>query len=347
VAEDTGLIVELGTQVLRIACHQLRAWREYAPDLQLAVNLSARKAARADLCDIVQTALIDAGLPAEALALELSESVLPESARSTLGKLGELRRSGVQIGIDDFGTGYASLRYLRELPVTFLKVDRSFVAGMTTNHHDAVIVQTVTRLARDLGLGCIARRHRNRSTAATHPGDRSLCTRLPVRAPRAPPPTSCTTCAAQAPKRRGHNDSKRPPRACSSAPGSTLLLEPSSTCAVPPRIQVTIHCRAPFTADSRAAVRTAGPKHVRRLPGWTAVVTDPRGVGPRCTAPRMDLTPSLPYTAGGDGLVIDAREMATVCLARRASRTPAGRLRCGRPPQRRSVAASIHPGALT
>jgi hypothetical protein len=184
VAEDTGLIVELGTQVLRIACHQLRAWREYAPDLQLAVNLSARKAARADLCDIVQTALIDAGLPAEALALELTESVLLESARSTLGKLGELRRSGVQIGIDDFGTGYASLRYLRELPVTFLKVDRSFVAGMTTNHHDAVIVQTVTRLARDLGLGCIARRHRNRSTAATHPGDRSPGTRLPVRARR-------------------------------------------------------------------------------------------------------------------------------------------------------------------
>jgi hypothetical protein len=190
-----------------------------------------------------------------------------------------LRRAGVQIGIDDFGTGYASLRYLREMPVTLLKVDRSFVAGMTTNHHDAVIVQTVTRLARDLGLGCIARRHRNRSTAATHPGDRSLCTRLPVRAPRAPPPTSCTTCAAQAPKRRGHNDSKRPPRACSSAPGSTLLLEPSSTCVVPPRIQVTIHCRAPFTADSRAAVRTAGPKHVRRLPGWTAVCHRPAWSG--------------------------------------------------------------------
>ena len=73
----------------------------------------------------------------------------------TPGKLGELRASGVQIGIDDFGTGYASLRYLRDLPVTFLKVDRSFVAGMTHNHHDAVIVHTVTRLARDLGLGCV------------------------------------------------------------------------------------------------------------------------------------------------------------------------------------------------
>ena len=155
VAEDTGLIVELGAHVLRSACQQLAAWREHAPDLQLAVNLSARQAARADLCDVVQAALADAGLPAHALALELTESVLLESARSTLGKLGELRESGVQIGIDDFGTGYASLRYLRDLPVTFLKVDRSFVAGMTHNHHDAVIVQTVTRLACDLGLGCI------------------------------------------------------------------------------------------------------------------------------------------------------------------------------------------------
>ncbi|MEO7746203.1 MAG: EAL domain-containing protein [Actinomycetota bacterium] len=155
VAEDTGLIVELGAHVLRTACQQLRAWREHAPDLQLAVNLSARQAARADLCDVVQAALADAGLPAHALALELTESVLLESARSTLSKLGELRASGVQIGIDDFGTGYASLRYLRDLPVTFLKVDRSFVAGMTHNHHDAVIVHTVTRLARDLGLGCV------------------------------------------------------------------------------------------------------------------------------------------------------------------------------------------------
>lgn len=156
VAEDTGMIVALGTSVLRSACQQLSRWRsQLAPDLQLAVNLSARQAARPDLCAVVHAALTDAGLPAVALALELTESVLLEAARSTLGKLGELRQTGVDIGIDDFGTGYASLRSLRELPVTFLKVDRSFVAGMTEHPQDAVIVRTVMRLAADLGLGCV------------------------------------------------------------------------------------------------------------------------------------------------------------------------------------------------
>ncbi len=156
VAEDTGLIVPLGTYVLRSACQQLSRWRSHlAPDLQVAVNLSARQAAQPELCDVVHAALTDAGLPAQALAVELTESVLLEAARSTLGKLGELRATGVDIGIDDFGTGYASLRYLRELPVTFLKVDRSFVAGMTEHTHDAVIVRTVMRLAADLGLGCV------------------------------------------------------------------------------------------------------------------------------------------------------------------------------------------------
>ena len=156
VAEDTGLIVGLGTWVLRSACQQLGRWRsELAPHLQVAVNLSARQAARPDLCEVVHGALTDAGLPAGALAVELTESVLLEGARSRFGKLGELREAGVDIGIDDFGTVYASLRYLRELPVSFLKVDRSFVAGMTEHEQDAVIVRTVMRLAADLGLGCV------------------------------------------------------------------------------------------------------------------------------------------------------------------------------------------------
>ncbi len=155
VAEDTGMIVPLGTAVLRSACQQLVRWRSLAPDLQVAVNLSARQAARPDLCEVVHGALTDVGLPAEALAVELTESVLLEAARSTLGKLSELRQTGVHIGIDDFGTGYASLRYLRKLPVSFLKVDRTFVAGMTEHPQDAVIVRTVIGLAADLGLGCV------------------------------------------------------------------------------------------------------------------------------------------------------------------------------------------------
>lgn len=156
VAEETGLIVPLGTQVLRSACQQLARWRaDLGREFKVAVNLSARQAARIDLGDVVRSALADADLPADALALELTESVLLDAATSTLSRLSELRRTGVDIGIDDFGTGYASLRYLRDLPITFLKVDRSFVAGMTEHRQDEIIVQAVIALATDLGLGCV------------------------------------------------------------------------------------------------------------------------------------------------------------------------------------------------
>ena len=156
VAEDTGIIVPLGAHILTAAASQLARWRhELAPELRCAVNISARQAARPDLINTIREALAATGLPAEAIALELTESALLEAARSTLNKLHELRDLGVDVGIDDFGTGYASLHYLRQLPVTFLKVDRSFVAGMTIDEKDNVIVQTVIRLAHDLDLGCI------------------------------------------------------------------------------------------------------------------------------------------------------------------------------------------------
>jgi diguanylate cyclase (GGDEF)-like protein/PAS domain S-box-containing protein len=156
VAEDSGLIVPLGTQMLTAACDQVAQWRtNTGTPLELAVNLSARQAARPDLDAVVLRALGSAGLPPEALRLELTESVLLEAARSTLNTLEALRDAGVQIGIDDFGTGYASLRYLRQLPVSFLKVDREFVSRMTTSRDDAVIVHTVMRLAADLDLRCV------------------------------------------------------------------------------------------------------------------------------------------------------------------------------------------------
>lgn len=154
VAEDTGLIVPLGLEVLRQSCEQLAKWRVTVPDLRCAVNLSARQAARPDLFEAVTGVLGACGLGAGALALELTESVLLEAAGATLAQIDALRQHGVDIGIDDFGTGFASLRYLRELPVSFLKVDQSFVRGMVDNPADAVIVRSVLSLARDLGLGC-------------------------------------------------------------------------------------------------------------------------------------------------------------------------------------------------
>ena len=156
VAEDTGLIVPLGTFMLTSACAQVARWRTgTGRPLTLAVNLSARQAARPDLGTVVLDALASSGLPADALHLELTESVLLEADRATLEMLEQLRDKGVQIGIDDFGTGYASLRYLRHLPVSFLKVDREFVDRMTSSRDDEVIVRTVMRLAADLGLHCV------------------------------------------------------------------------------------------------------------------------------------------------------------------------------------------------
>jgi diguanylate cyclase (GGDEF)-like protein/PAS domain S-box-containing protein len=157
VAEESGLIVPLGTWVLRQACRQVAEWRaETGRPLCVAVNLSARQAARADLLVTVLTALEDAGLDHSALFLELTESALLEANDATITQLTSLRDLGVGIGIDDFGTGYSSLSYLRQFPVTFLKVDRSFVRGIPDVSDDMAVVAAVIGLARALGLDCVA-----------------------------------------------------------------------------------------------------------------------------------------------------------------------------------------------
>jgi diguanylate cyclase (GGDEF)-like protein/PAS domain S-box-containing protein len=159
VAEDSGLIVPIGTYVLEEACHQLAAWREKGrvpPDFRTAVNLSARQATQPDLARTVARALSGANLEPTALALELTETVLMDADASTLRQLEELREMGVGLGIDDFGTGYSSLSYLKRLPVSIIKVDRSFVAGLSTDPSDREIVTAVIRLGQALGLTTIA-----------------------------------------------------------------------------------------------------------------------------------------------------------------------------------------------
>jgi diguanylate cyclase (GGDEF)-like protein/PAS domain S-box-containing protein len=159
VAEDSGLIVPIGTYVLEQACLQLAAWRAsgaVTPDLRTAVNLSARQATQPDLARTVARALSDADLEPTALALELTETVLMEADTATLRQLYELREMGVGLGIDDFGTGYSSLSYLKRLPVSIIKVDRSFVAGLVTDPSDREIVTAVIRLGQALGLTTIA-----------------------------------------------------------------------------------------------------------------------------------------------------------------------------------------------
>lgn len=101
------------------------------------------------------SALERSGLPPHRLSLELTESALLEAAPATISQLRGLRAAGIGLGIDDFGTGYASLTYLRNLPVSFIKVDRSFAASLPHDAHALAIVRAVTTLATDLGLGCV------------------------------------------------------------------------------------------------------------------------------------------------------------------------------------------------
>lgn len=162
VAEDTGLISELGERVLDDALGTLVRWRAANPldsdsgvPVTIAVNLSARQAQHVDMAAVVSAALGRHRMAPADLILELTESVLLESGSSMLRQLGELRELGVGIAIDDFGTGFASLRYLATLPVSAVKIDRSFTATMTSDETSSSIVRAIINLARDLHLGCV------------------------------------------------------------------------------------------------------------------------------------------------------------------------------------------------
>jgi diguanylate cyclase (GGDEF)-like protein len=158
-AEESGLVVPLGAQVLDLACREARRWQPAElPDgrLTVAVNLAARQFERGDLTTIVREKLEHTGLDPECLHLELTETAILDLHPDILQQLGCLRDLGVQIGLDDFGTGYASLTHLRRLPLTFVKVDQSFVQGLGSDREDERIVSAVVDLAANLGLRSIA-----------------------------------------------------------------------------------------------------------------------------------------------------------------------------------------------
>jgi EAL domain-containing protein (putative c-di-GMP-specific phosphodiesterase class I) len=125
-------------------------------DLTISVNLSARNLFDSHLVEDIGAAIAQAGVPASALTLELTESTVMGGSRRSLAVLEGLQGLGVGLSVDDFGTGYSSLSHLRQLPVTELKVDKSFVATMTSNEHDAVIVRALVDLGRSLGLRTVA-----------------------------------------------------------------------------------------------------------------------------------------------------------------------------------------------
>jgi diguanylate cyclase (GGDEF)-like protein len=152
-AEETGLIVQIGEWVLRTACRDAAAWPD---DIGVAVNLSPVQFKNPNLMAHVLDSLAQSGLPAHRLELEITESVLLQNSEATLATLHALRGGGLRISLDDFGTGYSSLSYLRSFPFDKIKIDRSFVEDVTSRNDSLAIVRAVTGLGRSLGIATTA-----------------------------------------------------------------------------------------------------------------------------------------------------------------------------------------------
>ncbi|MFC3769140.1 EAL domain-containing protein [Paenibacillus sp. GCM10012303] len=155
-AEETGLIYDLGTWVLREACRQMKDWHDGGgPRIPVSVNLSSLQFHQNNLVGYVTRILEETGLAPEYLVLEITESMMMDPATSK-AILDDLARLGIRISLDDFGTGYSSLSYLRQFPIHKLKIDRSFIADITMNDNDKAIVETIISMARHLNMNVIA-----------------------------------------------------------------------------------------------------------------------------------------------------------------------------------------------
>ena len=158
IAEQCGLIVPMGEWIIRQACEQLVAFQSSpsTATVTIAVNLSARQLAQADIAEVIAKIVRTSGAPANRLKLEITESMLLTDIDNTIEKLDALNALGIRFSLDDFGTGYSSLSYLKKLPLSQLKVDQSFVKGLLTDPVDAAIVKTIIQLAKSLGMSVIA-----------------------------------------------------------------------------------------------------------------------------------------------------------------------------------------------
>jgi diguanylate cyclase (GGDEF)-like protein/PAS domain S-box-containing protein len=158
-AEETGLIVEIGEWVLREACQQMERWQKIFPSdppLFVSVNLSSKQFIQSDLIQRVTRIIEETKINPEGLKLEITESAVMDDVDSATEMLKKLRALGVKLSIDDFGTGYSSLSYLHRFPIDTLKVDRSFVVNMSEDSENVEIVRTIVSLAQNLGMNVIA-----------------------------------------------------------------------------------------------------------------------------------------------------------------------------------------------
>lgn len=167
IAEELGLIHELGEQILRNACNDMTGLLKDrgpdAPPLILSVNVSCKQFANPEFVNTVKAVILETGFPASQLKLEITESVFLEHKDNAIKMLKELKAIGVEIDVDDFGTGYSNLNYLTQLPISTLKIDRSFIESMNEETRHMEIVQTIIGLAASLGMKVIAEGVENQS----------------------------------------------------------------------------------------------------------------------------------------------------------------------------------------
>jgi diguanylate cyclase (GGDEF)-like protein len=157
IAEESRLVVPIGEWVIREACRQSAQWnRQGLGGLKLSVNVAGPQLTEGDLLQVVRSALADSGVDPRQLVLELTETMLMTNASASLELLGALKALGPVLSVDDFGTGYSSLSYLKRFPVSELKIDRSFVTGISTDTTDAAIVRAIIALAHSLELQVVA-----------------------------------------------------------------------------------------------------------------------------------------------------------------------------------------------
>ncbi|VAW59151.1 diguanylate cyclase/phosphodiesterase (GGDEF & EAL domains) with PAS/PAC sensor(s) [hydrothermal vent metagenome] len=157
IAEETGLIIQLGQQVIEKACAQFKQWQDAHLNINnISINVSARQFREQDLVSLLRQTLQHYELDATHIELEITESTLLKNEDHAEAKLNQLHSMGIKISIDDFGTGYASLAYLKRLPIDGLKIDRSFTSGIVHDQDDIAIVNAICGLASGLGLKLVA-----------------------------------------------------------------------------------------------------------------------------------------------------------------------------------------------
>lgn len=156
-AEETGLILPLGEQVLEMACRSIRRFSQLGHgDLSVSINLSPLQFAQEDLVEDILLMLRRYGVSSRQIELEITETAMMTNLGKTVETLNQLVAAGITISMDDFGTGYSSLSYLKKFPVKTLKIDRSFIRDMMTDPSDAQLVETIILMAHNLGIGVVA-----------------------------------------------------------------------------------------------------------------------------------------------------------------------------------------------